>query len=99
MPDLGASFHSLAGAQRCEHCRHALHSSDHCPLRALELQARIDRISDTRRWAFYTIGAQRCATDTGAVHGPRFEYVNPQGVRYLASHGADVRILQRAREL
>lgn len=26
---------------------------------------------DTRRWAFYSLGAQMCAQDTGRVHGPR----------------------------
>lgn len=31
MPDLGASFHSLAGAVRCAHCGHALHRSEDCP--------------------------------------------------------------------
>jgi hypothetical protein len=25
---------------------------------------------DTRRWAFYTLGAQMCAMDTGNVYGP-----------------------------
>ena len=28
------------------------------------------RLADTRRWAFYEIGAQMCAGDTGAIHGP-----------------------------
>jgi len=28
------------------------------------------RFADTRRWAFYEIGAQMCSGDTGAVHGP-----------------------------
>ncbi len=28
------------------------------------------RLADTRRWAFYEIGAQMCSGDTGAVHGP-----------------------------
>ena len=28
------------------------------------------RLADTRRWAFYAIGAQMCSGDTGAVHGP-----------------------------
>jgi len=28
------------------------------------------QLADTRRWAFYEIGAQMCAADTGAVHGP-----------------------------
>ncbi len=29
------------------------------------------RLADTRRWAFYEIGAQMCSGDTGAVHGAR----------------------------
>ena len=28
------------------------------------------RLADTRRWAFYEIGAQMCAADTGTMHGP-----------------------------
>ncbi len=28
------------------------------------------RLADTRRWAFYAIGAQMCAGDTGTMHGP-----------------------------
>lgn len=36
----------------------------------LALVARIERISDTRRWAWFNIGAMMCATDTGVVHGP-----------------------------
>ncbi len=28
------------------------------------------RLADTRRWAFYAIGAQMCAADTGMMHGP-----------------------------
>ena len=27
------------------------------------------RLADTRRWAFYEIGAQMCAADTGTMHG------------------------------
>ena len=27
------------------------------------------RLADTRRWAFYSIGAQMCAGDSGAIHG------------------------------
>lgn len=29
-----------------------------------------DRASDTRRWAYYRIGAFMCGRDTGAFHGP-----------------------------
>lgn len=28
------------------------------------------RLAPTRRWAFYEIGAQMCAADTGTMHGP-----------------------------
>lgn len=28
------------------------------------------RLGDTRRWALDAIGAQMCAGDTGAMHGP-----------------------------
>lgn len=29
------------------------------------------RGQETRRWAFYSIGATMCPIDTGKVHGPR----------------------------
>lgn len=30
-----------------------------------------DRASDTRRWAYYRLGAFMCAMDTGKLHGPQ----------------------------
>jgi hypothetical protein len=46
MKDLGASWHSLAGAVRCEHCRHALHSTEDCAHPSFPLGARVrDRMN------------------------------------------------------
>ena len=38
------------------------------------------RLADTRRWAFYEIGAQMCAADTGTMHGPA-AYAGDKGLR------------------
>jgi hypothetical protein len=66
---------------------------------AHELACRSTRFQDVRRWAYFNIGAMMCSQDTGALHGPRFEYVNPQGCIFSAQDGADVRTLRMAADM
>jgi hypothetical protein len=49
MSSHGSSFHSLAGAVRCEHCGHALHSTEDCAHRDFPLGSVVrDRMSGQR---------------------------------------------------
>jgi hypothetical protein len=39
---------------------------------------RYGSFADTRRWAFFSLGARMCARDTGRMHGPSLEVHEPQ---------------------
>lgn len=42
---------------------------------------RPDRATDTRRWAYFRIGAGMCDQDTGVVHGPAVSVRHERAMR------------------